>query len=276
MIGGLVSGLLAAVAFRSTAASALVFIALVPLLRRIFVSSCWPSALAGWVCGLAGYAVVFDWLPQALERFQAIPPAAAWASFVAGVAYQASQVAIFAAATAALATSRATRQERELVPDAALVLATAALWVAIDWAFPKVVAWSLGGALASSWPLRQAVDLGGEPGLSFLVVLVNACVTAALVSRRRPRTAGGFAGAAAMLVLALWAYGAIRLATRPSSDEATLQVGIAQAAMAPEATYGGDGALRSLHTYEALTDGLFRADIARVSTPTRDVRSSAI
>jgi apolipoprotein N-acyltransferase len=50
---------------------------------------------------------------------------------------------------------------------------SAAAWVVLEWAFPKVFPWSVGDTLGSDPRLRQGAALGGVHGLALLVMLVN-------------------------------------------------------------------------------------------------------
>jgi apolipoprotein N-acyltransferase len=76
------------------------------------------------------------------------------------------------------------RRISELHTPALSAAAIASWWVVLEWCFPRVAPWYLGDTLAASPILRQAADLSGPHGLSFLLVLTNASIALAL--RRDP------------------------------------------------------------------------------------------
>jgi apolipoprotein N-acyltransferase len=90
-------------------------------------------------------------------------------------------------------------------------LQIASVWTLLEWGFPKIIPWNFGGVLVESAWLRQAADLGGAYGLSFVVAFVNSAVVAAVMNRDvrlgvrvRP------VGVAAVVVAAVAVYGAVR------------------------------------------------------------------
>jgi len=127
-------------------------------------------------------------------------------------------------------------------------IAGAGIYVGTEWACPKLFADTLGHGLhASAW-MRQAADLAGAPGLTFVLVIANECVLRVVQALRRneARTARGPAAAVAALVVALLGYGAWReralaLAIAPPVTAAVVQADIAR--------YGQLAA--DLGTYEA-------------------------
>ena len=64
------------------------------------------------------------------------------------------------------------------------VLVTASAYVATESFAPKLFGDTLGYPLYGSLWLRQGADIAGVPGLTFVVVAVNACVHAAAASVR--------------------------------------------------------------------------------------------
>ncbi len=96
--------------------------------------------------------------------------------------------------------------------SAVTVLTTAAVWVATESLAPKLFGDSLGYPLQGAAWLRQGADVAGVPGLTFVMVAVNGCVTAALSARGPGRSRRAFLAAATALALVggLSAYGAWR------------------------------------------------------------------
>jgi apolipoprotein N-acyltransferase len=115
-------------------------------------------------------------------------------------------------------------------------LVGAAAYVGSEWVSPKLFCDTLGyGLTASAW-MRQAADLAGAPGLTFVILLVNEGVLAALrgatsPGRTRLRAALAPAASAAALVLGVVVYGAVRYRQFSADDAsgATVTAGIVQA-----------------------------------------------
>jgi apolipoprotein N-acyltransferase len=90
--------------------------------------------------------------------------------------------------------------------------------VGTEWASPKLFGDTLGYGLYPSLWMRQAADLGGVHGLTFLLVIANECVLAVMrvavapasAGRARVRRALVPAASVTALVLGLLGYGAAR------------------------------------------------------------------
>ena len=153
----------------------LVFLALVPLLRALDdgrgVGAVRRAALAGWVAGAVFYLGVADWLPATIARLQGVGRAAAWAWSALFVGVHALQFAGANACAALLGGPAAPAARWGWLTNAAV---TAAVWVLLEWGFPKVFPWSVGAVLGPDPRLRQCAELGGVYGLAVLVMLVNA------------------------------------------------------------------------------------------------------
>ncbi|NDK39073.1 apolipoprotein N-acyltransferase [Pseudoxanthomonas gei] len=114
-------------------------------------------------------------------------------------------------------------------------LAAASAWVACEWMLPKLLGDTLGHGLFPSAVLRQAADLGGAAGLTFLLLLVNEAVAAAL--RRRGQGVRAWLQPLALgvaVVACLAGYGIARLSTLktpPAADAPTLRVAMVQASI---------------------------------------------
>jgi apolipoprotein N-acyltransferase len=185
---------------------------LVPWLAALDTTQSLRGALAhGVLFSVAFSFAVFDWFAAAISGYTG---ASAWVGWLAlallAPTFLQPQVWVFAVA-------RHFARRRGAGP-LRLAFASAAAWVGAEWLLPKLFADSIGhGLLPSPW-LRQAADLAGVGGLSFALLLVNEC---ALASARALRQRGALAarvralarpaGAAGAIVLALGAYGALRL-----------------------------------------------------------------
>ena len=237
----------------------MVFVAFVPLLRIAQRSERAVAAVVGVSAGVATYATVFSWLPQTLTHLPSLSSKSAWTLSIAGVVYHAMQLGLFAVGIAMLSrllpAIGAHPMQRSLL---AMGMVSAALWVALEWAYPVAIPWSLGDTLAPNRWLRQAADIGGVHGLAFAIIFVNAGVTFAL-DATLPGLARARALAGAAIVLAvLIAYGGWQLGReRRSSDDLGIRVGVVQGAISAEASRGEGAVVRAWDTYERLTNRLF-------------------
>lgn len=145
-------------------------------------------------------------------------------------------------------------------------LAGASAWVACEWALPKLLGDTLGHGLFPSALMRQAADLGGAAGLTFLLILVNEGIAQAVARRGRGlrATLAPLAGAAA-IVLALAGYGMARLATlhAPPAPAPALRVAMVQASITDyerlRQQIGAYGVVRKvLDTHYALSQSAVR------------------
>ena len=197
----------------------LLWLALVPWLAVVDRS---PSVVAALGVGLlmsVGFLLaVFWWFIAAIRTYTGAPWIVALLVFVAFAPILEPQ---FACATVARRLVRTRTRGRWWA-----ALAGALVWVGSEWAIPKLFADTLGhGLYASAW-MRQAADVAGTPGLTFVILLGNECVLAFVAERRT-----AFAAAALALPAALLAYGATRsaaLAHAPTRGE-PLTVAIVQA-----------------------------------------------
>jgi apolipoprotein N-acyltransferase len=209
----------------------------------IFARVAWPSILIGWVVlvpwlvvldrtrsmrgalaagllmSVAFVTMVFPWLPRMIADYTGEPwPLGVAVSFLLAPVIE-PQLVTFALA----------RRLAQGVPGGArwwrTALIGAAAYVGTEWAFPKLLADTLGHGVYASPRLRQAADLIGVHGLMFALIVGNECVLAVL---RALLVAGNHAGEGSarpwttrvaapascfvLLVGALAAYGSLRLA----------------------------------------------------------------
>lgn len=265
------SGLLVGASFRIVPLSA--FVALVPLL--LLVRRGVGAAVAGgWACGVVAYATVFTWLPQALAGFAGVSVLRGWAYFAAGVGCHAVQFAEFAGAVAVVTGGLAGDRSQRRSPvtaartDGQGALVIAGTWVLLDWAFPKVVPWTLGGALAPELPLRQAADLGGAYLLDFVIAGVNASLALALMRwvDGEARRARDLVGAGLGMVTALFAYGAwSATAGRAGATAERIAALLVQGAIEPATRHSDDGRLATWRAYQELTEAHLAAHRAQAA-----------
>ncbi len=205
---------------------------------------------SAWLFSVAYVLAVFPWLAKGIAAYTGTPEPVAFSLLVIAAPLLQPQLIVYAGVR---------RLARSDAGEAGLraVLAGALLYVGVEWAWPKLLGDTIGHGLFASAHLRQAADLAGAPGLSFALLLVNECALAVgntLATGRSParvrwQRARAPAACAAMIVLALTGYGALRLAElRPeAAAPPLLTAGIVQADIS---RYGQ--LARNLGTYDAV------------------------
>ncbi|MEZ4363397.1 MAG: apolipoprotein N-acyltransferase [Kofleriaceae bacterium] len=226
-------------------------IALAPLAWLLDRTTSWPRALlAGLATSALTTALVFHWVPGAVEAFFKLPPIASWAVFPLYAAIAQPQLAIWAVV----------RWRWRHRTGAHALVASAALYAGLDWLLPKLFQDTLGVAFVGDLWVIQVADLGGLYVLTFAAVLVGEVVAAVALHRRR--ALGG-----AIVAGALWAaillYGAVRSRQVGDAQRAapTLSVGVVQANIGnvtKEIAARGDvdGIIHTLKAYGELSDQL--------------------
>lgn len=214
--GGICIGL----SFPPAACWPAVFVGVTLLLRASAGAGYTTSFFVGWLGGCAGYAVAGAWLWSAIARFTGGSRATVAACVAACVAYHAAQFGLFSL----LAPDHRGRN----LPRRCL--GVAAVWVVIEWGFPKILPWTLGDGLVGSLLMRQAADLAGAHGLSFAIVSGAAALAASTSTAAERRERLHAAVAASCLVIFLAIYGVVRvmqldLAPSPASLRVTLVQG---------------------------------------------------
>lgn len=207
------------------AAHLLGFVALVPwLLALDDVRGAGGALRHGLLMSIAFVVAVFAWFGMAIGSFTGIGPVAGLAVLVIGAPLLQPQLIAFA-----LARHVVGRRHGPLLR----ALAGASAWVATEWLVPRLLDDTLGHGLHPSTVLRQGADLGGAPGLTFALVLVNEAIATAIARRHDGmRALAAPVSIALLLPLAMNGYGLWRLSTLTSSSEdsaASLRVGMVQA-----------------------------------------------
>ncbi|HEU4428297.1 MAG TPA: apolipoprotein N-acyltransferase [Myxococcota bacterium] len=254
-IGALASGAaLAVCAQLPRFGPALALVALAPWLVALDAQRSLRGALLAAAAFCFAYvALVLGWFAAAISAFTGASATCGWLALAALAPALEPQVFTFAAARFALRARG--------VSAAAIALGSACVWVATEWALPKLLGDSLGLALHPAPALRQGADLAGVSGLTLIVLLVNDCARecslrargvtagsdpAVAPPGRRLRAAAPLALGGA-LVAALASYGALRgraldaeIARAPRIRAALVQANIARyGALARELGTGG-------------------------------------
>jgi apolipoprotein N-acyltransferase len=176
------------------------------------------ALVAGLVMSVAFALAVFSWFGVAIADYAGVPTAAGFAVLVLLAPVLQPQFVTFA-----LARHIARRSGGWL----RAATTAAFVYVGTEWVTGKLFGDTIGHGLhASAW-MRQAADLAGAHGLTFVLVLANE--HAAAIVRARPSLRGALPAAAgfAALALALVGYGAWRL-PRLSADGAPLTAAVVQ------------------------------------------------
>lgn len=221
----LVSALLLALYARGGLAWPLGFVMLVPwLLALDRARGPWGAVGRGVLMALACVGLVFPWFGAAVGAFTGLGTFAGTAALVALAPLLQPQFVAYA-----LVRQLAGRRH-----GAALrAVAAASAWVACEWTLPKLLGDTLGHGLAPSTTLRQAADLGGAAGLTWMLLLCNEAVAVAIARRKRGWRLALRPLAAAMLLVAVPAgYGAWRLSTLPTPPDgsrASIRIAMVQA-----------------------------------------------
>ncbi len=202
-------------------------IMLVPWLLALNATRTFTGTLVGaWLMSMALVATTFYWFGAAIGGFTGLGTVAGTAVLLVLAPVMQPQVVAFA-----LTRHLVGRKYGVVVRS----LAGASAWVACEWALPKLLGDTLGHGLFHSVLLRQAADLGGAAGLTFLLILVNECAALAIVNRGRgPRAIALPLATATVVVLGVAAYGAARLPvwrTAPPADAPMLRVAMVQASI---------------------------------------------
>jgi apolipoprotein N-acyltransferase len=231
---------------------ALPFFCLAPFLAlAVESSSARSAAWRGWVAGTAGSLPLYYWIAHtvAVAGKQGWPLGALAAFLVS--AYIGAYFSVAAAAARRLSGRYGGKG----------LWAFPLVWVGVELArsylfsgFPWML---LGYTLAGSPLLRQAAELAGVPGLSFLLALsgVSVCLSFSAVAGRAWGRGLRLAMPAVAAAAFLWAYGAASHAAQGSAppDGPPLMVGIAQGGIDQSVKWDPGNQEKTLDVYEELT-----------------------
>jgi apolipoprotein N-acyltransferase len=210
---------------------ALGWIGLVPFLAALDRATTVGGALAiSVLMAIAFVLAAFNWFATAIATYTGVPFGLAVLVMVVAAPLIEPQFLTFAVAR------HLTREQRLWYR----MLAGACVYVGTEYAYPKIFADTLAHGLHAAPWLRQAADLSGVRGLTFVLLIANECVLAAArnatlegPARMRLRRALAPATYVAALACALGIYGALRVRelrtvdpTRPSLTAGLVQADI--------------------------------------------------
>jgi len=211
------SGVGLALSFPTPDLHLLVWVALVPLLLALRGASLWRCWWGGFVAGFVWRVISLYWITFVMINHggMSIPVGAA----VTGL------LAFWMALNTGLFCLLVPYAWRRGMPGAVLL---AAAWVSLEYLqtlMPFGFPWSLlGYAAGRSTLLMQSADLAGVWGLSFVAVWVNVAIAQRVANGRK---AVGMAVVAAVAVMGLGLYGAVRLSAAPDLGGAPAGVSVA-------------------------------------------------
>jgi apolipoprotein N-acyltransferase len=181
------------------------------------------AARSGLAMSIAFVAAVFAWFGLSVAGYLGISEAAGLIALLVAAPLLQPQLLAFA-----LVRHIAGRHHGPIVR----ALAGATAWVATEWLVPRLFDDTLGHGLHPSYVLRQIADVGGAPGITFLLILINEGIAAAIARRRDGARAllRPLAIVASVLVL-MAGYGAARLSMLTATSDVSgtpLRVGMVQ------------------------------------------------
>ncbi|HYE88548.1 MAG TPA: apolipoprotein N-acyltransferase, partial [Vicinamibacterales bacterium] len=227
LLGIAASAVLLGLYARGGLAWTLGFIALVPWLLTLDAERTRRGALlSGALMSLGFVVAVMSWFGVAIGSYTGLGTPVATALLFALAPLLQPQFVAFALVRQLLG-----RRHGPLLR----ALGGASAWVACETLLPKLLGDTLGHGLFPSTVLRQAADLGGAAGLTFLLILVNEALVVALHRwRQGPRALLRPLSAASAVILALGGYGLIRLdalQSQAAEPAPVLRVGMIQSAI---------------------------------------------
>jgi apolipoprotein N-acyltransferase len=164
------------------------------------------AALSGLAMSLAYVAAIFAWFGYAIAVYSAGAAAAGLLVLMLSAPLLQPQFLVFALVRFYAGKHYGT---------ALRTLVGACAWVGAEWMFPKLLADSLAHGFYPSVVLRQFGDVAGTAGITFLIVVINECLAAALSRERRDhglRASLAPLGVAAAITAVMTGYGHWRIA----------------------------------------------------------------
>lgn len=269
LLGALASsGLFALLARLDASVVAIAWVVLVPWMFALErAASLRDCLVTGAALSIGFTAAAVGWLPSAVHGYTGAPALVCWLVILLAAPLLEPQFVTFAVARH---LARRGRSADPTPPSAALIAAL--VYVGTEWAFPRLFNDTLGNGLYPSVYVRQAADIAGTRGLTFVLLLANECVLAGvsgLLSRggRGPgrwRVPGAAAGLAA-LVLGCFGYGALRYrqVVERAQQGPGVEIGVVQANITGYANLAAQQGMyetvrRVMDTHFALSDELLR------------------
>ncbi|MCL4501140.1 MAG: apolipoprotein N-acyltransferase [Deltaproteobacteria bacterium] len=205
LVAALLSGLLLALAFPKWDLTLLLFVALIPLFWAVTGRSLKAAFGLGFLAGMAHYVTLLYWIVYVTHVHGFLPLPLSIGILLLLAAYLSLYPALWALGVSWGAA-------RGLSP----IWWGPALWVTLEFGLTYIISgfpWELlGNGLVPHPILLQVADLTGVYGLSFLLVLINACLWRFLsFPRTRRSNRYPYAMVVCLILLAWLGYGYFRL-----------------------------------------------------------------
>jgi apolipoprotein N-acyltransferase len=217
------------------------WIGLIPWLLTLERARSWTQALvSGWLMSVAFVGAVFWWFAAGIADYTGIR--VLWAALVLALLAPLLQPQLITVAAVFYGMRDRGFRLR--------VLAVASAYCGTEWILPKLFGDTIGHGFFASQLLRQAADVAGAAGLTFVLVVANQAILGAARSSRRAewRNAGMRAGGVAAIVVALAGYGQWRLAQLSNRETDDLvKVVVVQGALSHYSQWASE-----VGTYEAV------------------------
>lgn len=209
--------------------------------------------LTGWAWGFVAWGAAMHWFVRVSLEYAAGPWLWRLALALGVIAYHGLMLAVPAAATAYLAGRLA---ERGAGRWPAFLLCAPPCFVAAEGLWPQVYPAMVAATQVGHLPAVQTLELWGPGGVAWLVLSVNALLAAAWGAR-----SWRLAAAAAALLAANEAYGAVRLRQVDAASAAalaegrSLRVSVLQGDLPLKSRNTGASADANIAFYTRLTEG---------------------
>jgi len=203
------------------------WVGFVPWLMALDRGRSWGGALVGGLLMCAAFTLaVFSWFATAIQTYTDVSWGVALLVLLLLAPLMQPQFVTYALAHHVAA--------RGPVPRAWWwrALVGACVYVGTEWVAPKLFADTIGHGFYASVSMRQAADLVGAHGLTFVLIVANECALAVVqaFAAGAPRRAWAPAACVAATVLALLTYGTVRRAQlRAVGADGTLTAAVVQA-----------------------------------------------
>ncbi|PIP08950.1 MAG: apolipoprotein N-acyltransferase [Syntrophobacteraceae bacterium CG23_combo_of_CG06-09_8_20_14_all_50_8] len=205
-----ISGILLALSFPKYGTGIVAWMALVPLLISLNTGTLKSALMAGLTTGFVFNVGIVYWIASVVVNYGYLPPAVGLLAMLLLAAYLSLYVALFAGGVVYL-------RDRRVSP----VIAAPLLWTSLEYVKSHLLTgfpWeNLGYSQYLYIPFIQISDITGIYGITFVIVFINAIISdlATVFVRgagkgEKKRLIMEFL-CGALLLVALWAYGSIRI-----------------------------------------------------------------
>jgi apolipoprotein N-acyltransferase len=243
----------------------MIFVGLVPVILAAAEMPPKQAFKAGFLAGIVFSVGLLYWLIHVLTYYGGLPYFAALPLFLFMVMYLALYPGLF------LMILAMARDHLGVTAGSIVwILLGAAVYCGLEYFkgfFLTGFPWEpLGGALAGSLPLVQFSDIVGTGGLTFLVVVVNMALAAAVRAgygpAKRPSKLVVSLVLAVVVIVGLLVYGNLRLTEweRKIANAPTEKMAVAQGSIEQELKWEPEMRVKILMTYQDLTHQAARSD----------------